>query len=139
MIQNRKARFEYTILEEYKAGICLIGSEVKSIRLGKANISDAYCTITDGEVFIRNMHIDHYEQSHVLHEVKRERKLLLTKKEIKKISDKIEIKGLSLIALSVEDGKYIKVNIAIGKGKKKYEKRETIKKKDIERELKRVS
>ena len=89
MIQNRKARYEYEILQEYRAGMVLIGSEVKSIRNGDANINDAYCVVIDQEVFIRNMHIEHYKDARFVHDVRRDRKLLLSKKEIKAINNMV--------------------------------------------------
>jgi SsrA-binding protein len=137
MIENRKARHEYTIIEEYKAGMVLIGSEIKSIRAGNTNISDAYCILVNGEMFIRNMHIDPYERAQVPHEPRRDRKLLLTKKELKRIGNKMIDKGLALIPLRLEVGDIIKLQIAIGKGKKLYDKRQTIKDRDISRDLAR--
>lgn len=133
MIENRKARFEYSTLEEYKAGIVLIGTEIKSIRDGKANISDAYCIIVNGELFIRNMYVAPFQLAQTPHETRRDRKLLLTKKELKKIGDKMIDKGLAIIPIRVEVNKLIKLQIIIGKGKKLFDKRNKIKENDIKR------
>jgi len=138
MIENRKARHEYEILEEYKAGIVLVGSEIKSIRDAKTSIAEAYCLLIGGELFIRNMHVDPYEKAQTPHDVRRDRKLLLTKKELKKISNKMIDKGLAIIPLRLEVDKLIKVQIAIGKGKKLYDKRQTIKDRDVKRDLART-
>jgi SsrA-binding protein len=138
-VENRRAKFEYTILDEYKAGIVLVGSEIKSIREGKTNIADSYCVLINGELFIRNMHVDPYDKAQTPHEVRRDRKLLLNKQELKKIDSMMIDKGLVIIALRLEIGKLIKVQIAIGKGKKLYDKRETIKNRDLNREQQRNS
>jgi len=137
MIENRKARFEYAILEEYKAGIVLVGSEIKSIRAGKTSIAEAYCVLVNGELFVRNMHVDPYEKATVPHEVRRDRKLLLTKKELRKIEGKMIDKGLAIIPLRLEIDQLIKMQIAIGKGKKLYDKRQTIKDRESKREIAR--
>lgn len=138
MIQNRKARYEYEILQEYRAGMVLIGSEVKSIRNGDANINDAYCVVIDQEVFIRNMHIEHYKDSRFVHDVRRDRKLLLSKKEIKAITNMVVDKGITLIPLGVSTTtSNIKINIAVAKGKKLYDKRNSIKERDYKRSLQR--
>lgn len=137
MIENRKARHEYTIIEEFKAGMVLVGSEIKSIRDGNTNIADAYCILVNGEMFVRNMHVDPYERAQTPHEPRRDRKLLLTKKELKRITNKMIDKGLALIPLRLEVGDLIKMQIAIGKGKKLYDKRQTIKDRDISRDLAR--
>jgi SsrA-binding protein len=139
MIENRKARFEYNILEEYKAGLVLVGSEIKSIREGKTNIADAYCVLINGELFIRNMHVDPYERAQTPHAPRRDRKLLLTKQELKRIGNKMIDKGLAIIPLRLEIDKLIKLQIGIGKGKKLYDKRQTIKDRDINRDLARNS
>lgn len=140
-IENRRAKFEYAILDEYKAGIVLIGTEIKSIREGNVNINNAYCVLVDGELFIRNMHIDHYEKALavVQPDVRRDRKLLLNKKELKKIESKMIDAGLAIIPLRLEINQLIKMQIAVGKGKKLYDKRETIKNRDINREIQRNS
>ena len=137
MIKNRKAHFEYSILEEYKAGIVLAGSEIKSIRDGKASIAEAYCLLIGSEMFIRNMHVDPYEKARLVTEPRRDRKLLLTKKELKKISNMMIDKGLAIIPIRLEVNDLIKLQIGIGKGKKLYDKRTTIKDREMKRDLER--
>ena len=136
-INNRQAKFNYTILEEVEAGIVLKGTEVKSIKDGKANIKDSYAIIKNSEIFLLNMHISEYKEGNIFnHEEKRTRKLLLHKKEILKLRDKIELQGLTLIPLKVYFVKNkVKVLIGLAKGKKNYDKRESIKERDIERSL----
>jgi SsrA-binding protein len=134
---NRKARFEYEILEEFLAGIILFGPEVKSIRAGKGSINEAYCLLIDGDMFIRNMHIDPYKNSVIEHDPKRDRKLLLNKAELEKIGNTMIDKGLTIIPLEVKTGGLIKIKIGIAKGKKLYDKRESIKEKDAKREMQR--
>ncbi|NLF43081.1 MAG: SsrA-binding protein SmpB [Bacteroidales bacterium] len=139
-IKNKKASFEYFLLEKFIAGIVLTGTEIKSIRKGKANLTDAYCAFSGGELFIRNMHISEYEYgTYNNHEPKRERKLLLTTRELRKIKSKLEEKGLTLIPtfMFINEKGLAKIEIALGKGKKLYDKRETLKKKDTQRELER--
>lgn len=139
MINNRKARFDYTLLEEFSAGMVLVGTEVKSIRNGKASIAEAYCIVINGEVFVRNMTVEQYDDARLQHDVKRDRKLLLSKREIQKISRALMDRGIALIPLFVKnEGRTIKMNISIAKGKKEYDKRETIKKRDVMRELQRA-
>lgn len=139
MISNRKARFDYTLIEEFNAGMVLVGTEVKSIRNGKASIAEAYCVIVNGEVFVRNMTVEQYDDARVQHDVKRDRKLLLTKREIQRISRALMDRGIALIPLLVKnEGRVVKMNISIAKGKKEFDKRETIKKRDILRELQRA-
>ena len=133
---NRKARFNYFFKEFYEAGICLKGSEVKSLRVGKANISESYAYDNNGEIFLVNSHIPSYkESSYNNHNPKRNRKLLLNKREINKLIGKINIEGLTLIPtrLYFKNGK-AKVEIAVAKGKKQYDKRQTKKKRDWNRE-----
>ena len=140
-IQNRKARYEYHLLDSYTAGIQLKGTEIKSIRLGKASIKEAYCVIDDGEIFIRNMHIAEYENaSFYQHSPKRDRKLLLSKKEILKLKKGIEIKGFTIIPVKVFISKngYAKVEISLAQGKKLYDKRQDIKEKDDKRTMDRI-
>jgi len=139
-IINRKARHEYDIQSEYIAGIVLQGSEVKSIKNGKANISDAYCVITNGEVILKNSHVSKYDSDKFTnHEEKRDRKLLLTKKEIRKIKELTLSPGFTIIPLKVfiQHG-LIKFKIGICKGKKLYDKRNDIKDRDNKRELERI-
>jgi len=138
MIQNRKATYDYFILDKFTAGIILTGPEVKSIRNGDANIGDAFCYIKDGELWLKGMYVKPYKYSRIEFDPSQDRKLLLKKKELRKISDELADKGKTLIPLSVNnDSRLIKVNIGIGKGKKNYDKRETIKKRDSDRELQR--
>lgn len=135
--QNRKARHDYFILDQYEAGMVLLGTEVKSLRLGRANIRDSYATVRGGEVFLYNMHIGAYPfAAHGNHEPLRPRKLLLHKKEIKRLTGKIKEKGQTLIPLQVhfKDGK-AKVTLALATGKRKYDKREAIRKREEKREL----
>jgi SsrA-binding protein len=135
-IKNRKASFEYQFIDTFTAGIVLRGTEMKSIRMGKANISDAHCYIHNGELFVKNLHISPYEfGTHYNHEPLRERKLLLQKKELKKIESKLKDVGLTIIPtrLFISDNGLAKLNIALGKGKKLYDKRESIKSRDTER------
>lgn len=141
-IQNRKASFEYNFIEKFEAGIVLIGSEVKSIRENGANISDAYCYVNNGEMFIKNMHISHLKNTKTeeQHEPLRERKLLLNKKEIKKISNELKNQGLTVVPVSLytNDRGRMKINIALSKGKKLFDKRDSIKEKDNKREIDRA-
>ena len=138
-IKNKKALFDYTIEDTYEAGIVLTGTEIKSIRDGKANLKDSYAIIKNGEVFLLNMHISHYDKGNIFnHEETRTRKLLLNKREILKIRDKIEIKGYSLVPIKLYFSKNrAKILLGIGKGKKVFDKRESIKEHDIEREIKK--
>lgn len=137
-ILNRKARYNYQIFDTIEAGIVLTGTEIKSIRSGKANIKDSYATIKKGEVLLINMHISPYENGNIFnHEETRTRKLLLHKKEIKKIESKITLEGYTLVPLKIYFKRGIaKIELGIAKGKKNYDKRETIKQRDIERDIK---
>ena len=136
-INNRKAKHNYQIFETIEAGIVLTGTEIKSIRDGRANIKDSYATIKKDEAFLINMHISGYENGNIFnHEETRTRKLLLHKREIYKLRDKIRLEGYTLIPLKIYLSKgYAKVLIGICKGKKDYDKREDIKKRDIERDV----
>ena len=138
-IKNKKAYFDYEILEEYEAGIVLKGTEIKSIRAGKANLKDSYAIIRNNEVFLLNTHISHYEQGNIFnHDETRTRKLLLHKKEILKIKEALEQKGLTLIPLKLYfKENYAKIILGLAKGKKLYDKRESIKKRDNLIEIKR--
>ena len=141
-IQNKRASFEYFFLDTYTAGIVLTGTEIKSIRLGKVNLSDAYCYVQGQEIFIKNLHIAKYDAGTYLnHDPLRERKLLLQRKEIKKIANKLQDKGLTLIPvkLFISDKGLAKLVIALAKGKKLYDKRESIKAKDVARDIDRKS
>ena len=142
---NRKARFNYFIVDQFEAGLVLKGTEVKSLRLGKANLTDAYGRIVNGEVFVHQLHIGAYPFAYYgNHDPLRVRKLLLHKREIKRLYAKVNEKGHSLIPLKLyfKDGK-AKLTIALAKGKRKYDKREAIKRRDeqrnFDRELKRYT
>ena len=136
-INNRKAKFDYQIFDTYEAGIVLTGTEIKSIRKGNCNLKDSYVVIKKNEAYIINMHISHYEEGNIFnHEETRTRKLLLHKKEILKLKDKIKIKGYTIIPLKLYFNKNkAKLLIGIAKGKKTYDKRETIKERDINRNI----
>ena len=136
-IQNRKVNFDYEIIDTFEAGIILTGTEIKSIRLGKANLKDSYALVKNNELFLLNMHISTYEQGNRFnHEETRTRKLLMHKKEILKLRDKIEISGFTLVPIKLYfKGNVAKILIGLAKGKKNYDKRESIKKKDIERQI----
>ena len=138
-IINRKARYDYEIEETYEAGIVLTGTEIKSIRSGKANIKDSYAIIKNEEIFLLNTHISLYDEGNRFnHDESRTRKLLLHKKEILKLRDKVDLEGYTLIPLKIYFVKAkAKVLIGLAKGKKSYDKRETIKKRDVEREIQR--
>lgn len=136
-IKNRKALYDYSITDTYEAGLVLTGTEIKSIREGKANLKDSYAIVRNGEVYILNMHISHYENGNIFnHDETRTRKLLLHKNEILKIRDKISIKGYTLIPIKLYFSKNkAKVLLGIGKGKKVYDKREAMKEKNINRQI----
>lgn len=139
-INNRKAHFNYEIEETYEAGIALTGSEVKSIRNGNANIKESYGIIRKNECFILNMHISNYKEASLFNqEETRTRKLLLKKKEIKEIKNKLELDGYSFVPIKLYfKNNHAKLLMGIGRGKKLYDKRETIKKRDQERELRKM-
>ena len=136
-IVNRKAKYNYQIFDTVEAGIVLTGTEIKSLRLGKANIRDSYVRVKNGEMYIINMHISGYENGNIFnHDETRERKLLLHKKEILKFRDKIRLEGYTIVPLKVYLVKgRAKILIGLAKGKKNYDKREDIKKRDIERNI----
>jgi len=140
-IRNKRATFEYQIIESFIAGIQLLGTEIKSVRQGKVNMGDAFCFFDKGELFVRNLHITEYEKgTHANHEPLRERKLLMHKRELKKLQSKIKERGFSIVVLrcfTTERG-LAKLEIALARGKKNYDKRESIKQKDMERELDRM-
>ena len=139
-IKNKKASFEYAFLEKYTAGIKLTGTEIKSIRAGKANLVDAYCYFANNELYVRGMHVAEYEWgSYSNHEPKRDRKLLLTKKELNKLFRRSQEKGLTIVAYRIflNDKGLAKLDIALAKGKKQFDKRQDIKKRDTEREIDR--
>lgn len=139
-IKNKKASFEYELLEKYTAGIALMGSEIKSLRNGKASIAEAYCTFIKGELWVRNMHIAEYEEaSYNNHEPKRERKLLLNRTELNKMVKKMKDVGLTIVPtrLYINAKGWAKLDIAIAKGKKLYDKRQDLKAKDAKRQMER--
>lgn len=140
--KNKKAYFEYNILEKNSAGIQLQGSEVKSIRAGKVSVSEAYCYILDGEIFIKGMHIAEYTEGgkHYNHKPLRDKKLLMKKKEIAKLDKSLGEKGLTIVPLEViiTDTGLIKLEIGLAKGKHLYDKRQSIKEKDIKRDMERT-
>ena len=136
---NRKARFEYHILDTWETGIVLVGTEVKSLRDGKANLKDSYANVKNGELFLYHTHISPYSHGNLNnHDPLRIRKLLMHKKEIKKLIGKVDEKGLTLVPLKLyfKNGK-AKIQLALAKGKKVYDKRQSIAKRDSERDLKR--
>jgi len=137
--QNKKARHDYFIHDEYEAGMVLVGSEVKSLRAGKANLKDAYGKIKNGEIWVYQVHISQYPYSYYNnHDPLRPRKLLLHKYEIKKLYGKLNEQGMSLIPLKLyfKDGK-VKITLGVAKGKKKYDKRATIRDRDEKRDMDR--
>jgi len=139
-IKNKKASHEYFLMQELTAGIQLFGTEIKSIRDGKANIVDAYCTFRGDELFVINMHISEYTYgTYNNHEPKRDRKLLLTKRELKKLQAKVKERGFTIVPtlLFINEKGLAKLTIALAKGKHHYDKRETLKQKDHQREIER--
>lgn len=139
IVSNRRARHDYSILDTYEAGLVLVGTEVKSLRAGKASLADAFATVDDGEVWLRNVHIPEYTHgTWTNHEVRRNRKLLLHRGEIERLIGKTRESGLSLVPLSMyfKDGK-VKVEIGLGKGKKEWDKRQDIAKRDAQKEIRR--
>jgi SsrA-binding protein len=140
IVTNRKAFYEYHVIEEYDCGIVLLGQEVKSIRQSNVTISDSFIYLKDGEVWVKNFKIARYKQSHPLvkHDENREKKLLLTKTQIKKIGKLLEEKGVTCVPLSIfVKNNRIKVKIGVVKGKKLWDKRNSIKERDIKREIQR--
>ncbi|OEK05311.1 SsrA-binding protein SmpB [Roseivirga misakiensis] len=140
-IKNRKASYEFEFIDKYVAGIQLLGSEIKSIRESLVNLQDAYCFFKKDELFVKQLHIAPYAQgSHYNHESDRERKLLLNKREISKLSEKSKEKGLSIIPtrLFITDRGFAKLEIVLGRGKKLHDKRDSIKEKDMKREMERI-
>jgi len=141
IIRNKKASHDYEFLEKYTAGIKLTGTEIKSIRAGKATLTDSFCLFRDRELFIKGMHISEYWWGNLNnHDPLRERKLLLKARELRKIERKVKESGLTVIVIKVfiNERGLAKAEIAVSKGKKEYDKRETLKRKDTERELDRL-
>ncbi len=140
-IKNKKAWHDYEMIEQFTAGMQLTGTEIKSIRAGKASLVDSYCYFKAGELYVKGMHIAEYDFGNIYnHDPKRDRKLLLNRKELRKLSKNVKEKGLTIMALRIfiaENG-YAKLEIALAKGKKEYDKREDLKQKDSKRELDRM-
>jgi SsrA-binding protein len=140
-IRNRQAGFEYELLDKYVAGIVLTGTEIKSIREGKVNLQDGYCYMNNREMFVKGVNITPYAQgTHYNHEATRERKLLLKKSELAKLERKVEEKGLTVVPtrLFINDRGFAKMEIAVARGKKLHDKRESIKDREAKRELNRM-
>ncbi len=139
-IKNRSAYHEFFIDAKYEAGMVLLGTEVKSIRAGKVSFNDSYCLLQKGEMWLKSLHIAEYSHGNINnHDPLRDRKLLLKKREIRKIEGKLKEKGYTLIPLRIffNEKNFVKIELALAKGKKLYDKRESIKQKDVEREMKR--
>ena len=141
-IRNRQASFQYELMDKYVAGIVLSGTEIKSIREGKVSLQDGFCYLKSGEMFVKGINITPYAQggTHYNHEATRERKLLLKRSEIRKLEGKVEEKGLALVPIRmfINDRGLAKLEIALGKGKKLFDKRENIKDREAKRELNRM-
>jgi SsrA-binding protein len=138
--KNKKAGFEFFLLEKFIAGIVLTGTEIKSVRAGKVSLNDAYCSFVNDELYIKNMHITEYDHGNIYnHEPKRDRKLLLTKRELKKLRSKNVEKGVTVVPtqLFISEKGFAKIEIALAKGKKLYDKRDTIKDRDTLRDSER--
>lgn len=140
VIVNRKAKYEYALVDEFEAGIVLKGTEVKALRAGNANLSDAYCVFDGGILVIKSMFIAEYDHGNINnHETRADRKLLLRKTELKKIKRKLDEKGLTLVPYKIyfSERGFVKINLWLAQGKKSYDKRNSIKEKDVKRELDR--
>lgn len=141
VIKNKRATFDYELLEKFVTGIVLVGTEIKSIRMGKASLVDSYCILINGELWLKNMNVSEYSYgSYNNHETRRDRKLLLTKKELKKIDRKVKETGLTIIPYRMfinEKGK-VKLAIALARGKKEYDKRQSLREKDDKRQMDRI-
>ncbi len=140
-IKNKRAKFDYEWLDTYTAGLQLVGTEVKSIRMGKASIAEAYCYLTGGELFIKGMNVTEWSHGNIFnHDPIRERKLLLSKRELDKIDKALKDQGTTVVPtkLFISEKGWIKLNIAVAKGKKNYDKRQSLKEKDAKRDLARL-
>lgn len=141
-IKNKRARFDYEILDKYIAGIQLVGTEIKAIREGKAGLTDSFCEFNDrGELFVVNMYINEYSHgTHYNHLPKRERKLLLNKKELRKLRREVEKNGMTIVPLRlfINEKGWAKLEIALARGRKKYDKRQLLKERDIKRQLDQI-
>jgi SsrA-binding protein len=139
-IENRRAKFDFEFIDTFTAGLVLKGTEIKAIREGKAGLADSYCYFRDNELYVRNFHIAEYSNaSFYQHEPMRERKLLLSRQELNKLIKKVKDQGLTIVPvkLFINDKGFAKLNIALARGKKSFDKRQDIKKRDVERELNR--
>lgn len=139
-IKNKRASFEYEFIESFTAGIVLTGTEIKSIRAGKASLTDSYCSFVGTELFVKNMHVaDYWWGSFNKHDPKRDRKLLLTKRELRKLKRSSQDKGMTIVAtrLFIAENGYAKLNLSLARGKREYDKRQSIKEKDLRREMDR--
>ena len=140
-INNKRASFDYEFLETYEAGIVLVGTEIKSLRAGKASLADAFCYFVDGELYVKGMNISTYFWASRWggHEPARDRKLLLTRKELRHLAQSVKTKGLTIVAVRayIAENGYAKLHIALAKGKKEFDKRASIKEKDMRREMER--
>ncbi len=139
-INNKRASFDFLLLDSYTAGIVLTGTEIKSIRLGKASLVDTYCMIINGEVWVKNMYVAHYEHgSYNNHVERRDRKLLLNRREIRKLASAVKTPGFSIVPtlLYIDENGRAKLDISVARGKKEYDKRETLKEKEDRREMAR--
>ena len=141
VIKNKKAGFEYSFIATFTAGMILTGTEVKSIREGKASLSDSFCVVLNNELWVKNLHIAEYKQgSYNNHEPKRLRKLLLNRKELQKVNSKLKEKGVTIVPIQLffSERGFAKLEISLAKGKKSFDKREDLKKKDQQREISKV-
>lgn len=140
-IKNKQAHFQYELIDKFIAGIVLKGTEIKSVREGKVNLQDGYCYLNNGELFAKGINISPYDQgTHYNHEAARERKLLMKRAELRKLDGKVEEKGFTLVPtrLFINDRGFAKLEIALARGKKIHDKRESIKERDVKRELARI-
>ena len=139
-IKNKKAEFQFFLIDRYTAGLVLTGSEIKSIREGKASINEAFCVFMQNELFIKNMYVAEYTHGSAFnHQPRRDRKLLLNKRELLRLQEKVKEKGLTIIpvVLFIDENGRAKLDIALAKGKKLYDKRESLKEKDVRRQMQR--